>query len=43
MAERVGIFKGTFRIRTKPGEGTEIHASVPLDPGEASEASGEGL
>lgn len=31
MAERVGILKGTFRIRTKPGEGTEIHAWVPLE------------
>ncbi|MBH0203874.1 MAG: PAS domain-containing protein [Nitrospira sp.] len=31
MAERVGILNGTFRIRTKPGEGTEIHAWVPLE------------
>ena len=31
MAERVGILNGTFRIRAKPGEGTEIHAWVPLE------------
>lgn len=42
MAERVGILKGTFRIRTKPGDGTEIHASVPLDPREASQEGGAG-
>lgn len=30
MAERVGMLNGTFRIRTKPGDGTEIHAWVPL-------------
>ncbi|MDH5499330.1 MAG: PAS domain-containing protein [Nitrospira sp.] len=31
MAERVGMLNGTFRIRTKPGDGTEIHAWVPLE------------
>jgi PAS domain S-box-containing protein len=31
MMERVGMLKGTFRIRTKPGDGTEIHAWVPLE------------
>jgi PAS domain S-box-containing protein len=30
MAERVGILNGTFCLRTKPGEGTAIHAWVPL-------------
>ncbi len=30
MAERVGMLNGTFRVRTKPGDGTEIHAWVPL-------------
>jgi PAS domain S-box-containing protein len=31
MAERVGLVKGTFRIRTKLGDGTEVHAWVPLE------------
>jgi PAS domain S-box-containing protein len=31
MAERVGILNGAFRIRTKPGDGTEVHAWVPLE------------
>ncbi len=31
MGERVGMLNGTFRIRTKPGDGTEIHAWVPLE------------
>ena len=31
MAERVWSLKGTFRVRTKPYDGTEIHAWVPLD------------
>lgn len=30
MEERVGALGGRFRIRTKPGDGTEIHAWVPL-------------
>ena len=34
MLERVGALKGTFRIRTKHGEGTEVHAWVPLPSGE---------
>ena len=29
MEERVRLFHGTFRIRTSPGKGTEIHAWVP--------------
>ncbi|HMS85832.1 MAG TPA: PAS domain S-box protein [Nitrospira sp.] len=36
MAERVGILKGRFRIWTKPGDGTEVHASVPLEQREAA-------
>lgn len=31
MAERVRMLNGTFRVRTKPGDGTEIHAWVPLE------------
>jgi PAS domain S-box-containing protein len=31
MEERVGTLGGEFRIRTKPGDGTEIHAWVPLE------------
>lgn len=31
MAERVEALKGTFRIKAKPGDGTEVHASVPLE------------
>jgi PAS domain S-box-containing protein len=30
MAERVGILNGTFRVWTKPGEGTELHAWIPF-------------
>lgn len=30
MNERVKLLNGTFRIRTNPGEGTEVHAWVPL-------------
>jgi len=29
MEERVRLFQGTFRIRTSPGKGTEVHAWVP--------------
>jgi PAS domain S-box-containing protein len=31
MMERVRILKGTFRVKTKPGEGTEIHVWLPLE------------
>lgn len=31
MEERVGALCGTLRIKTKPGDGTEVHAWVPLD------------
>lgn len=31
MEERVGALGGMFRIRTKPGDGTEIHVWVPLE------------
>lgn len=34
MAERVGMLKGTFRVKTKPGDGTEVHAWVPLELGD---------
>lgn len=30
MEERVHLLKGTFRIRTQPGKGTEVHAWLPL-------------
>lgn len=30
MEERIRLMKGTFRLRTQPGKGTEIHAWVPL-------------
>jgi len=30
MEERVRLFQGTFRIRTSPGKGTEVHAWVPI-------------
>ncbi|MCP9473449.1 MAG: PAS domain-containing protein [Nitrospira sp.] len=32
MEERIRLMKGTFRLRTQPGKGTEIHAWVPLIP-----------
>ena len=31
MKERVKLLNGTIRIRTNPGEGTEVHAWVPLE------------
>jgi len=31
MAERVGMLRGTFRVKTKPGHGTELHVWVPLE------------
>ncbi len=30
MKERVRLLKGSFRLRTQPGKGTEIHAWIPL-------------
>lgn len=30
MEERVRLAQGTFSIRTRPGDGTEVHAWVPL-------------
>ncbi len=30
MEERVQLMTGTFRIRTQPGKGTEVHAWVPF-------------
>ncbi len=35
MAERIGVLKGTFCVKTKPGDGTEVHAWVPLELGDA--------
>lgn len=31
MEERLRLVNGTFKIRSKPGDGTEVHAWVPLD------------
>jgi PAS domain S-box-containing protein len=31
MAERVGMLNGVFHILTKPDDGTEVHAWVPLE------------
>jgi signal transduction histidine kinase len=31
MEERVKLHQGTFRIRTQPGNGTEVHVWVPLE------------
>ena len=31
MEERVRLYQGTFRIRTNPGKGTEVHAWVPVE------------
>ncbi|NGZ98728.1 MAG: hypothetical protein CV089_21880, partial [Nitrospira sp. WS110] len=31
LGERLGMLNGTFRLRTKPGSGTEIHAWIPLE------------
>jgi signal transduction histidine kinase len=31
MQERVGALQGTFRVRTRVGDGTEIHAWLPLE------------
>ncbi|MCS6897341.1 MAG: PAS domain-containing protein [Nitrospira sp.] len=30
MEERIRLMRGTFRVRTQPGKGTEIHAWIPL-------------
>jgi PAS domain S-box-containing protein len=38
MEERVRLAEGTFRIRTRPGDGTEVHAWVPLPSDEREEA-----
>jgi len=38
MAERLGLVKGTFRLRTKPGDGTEVHAWVPMSHDKEAEA-----
>jgi signal transduction histidine kinase len=30
MGERVEVFRGTFEIRSAPGAGTRLEATVPL-------------
>lgn len=42
LEERVGALHGTFRIKTKPGDGTEIHAWVPIGEYEISANEGAG-
>lgn len=32
LEERLQALNGTFRLRTKPGDGTEVHAWLPLEP-----------
>lgn len=36
MAERVRALQGGFRVRTKPGDGTEVHVWIPIHSHEAS-------
>ena len=43
MEERVRALLGTFRVRTKPGDGTEIHAWVPLTSQNTEELVREGI
>jgi PAS domain S-box-containing protein len=31
LRERLEALNGTFRLRTKPGDGTEVHAWIPLE------------
>ncbi len=31
MEERVKLYNGTFRVRTKQNDGTELHACIPLE------------
>ena len=40
MKERVKLLNGTVRIRTNPGDGTEVHAWVPLEILERETSSG---
>ncbi|MHC9063319.1 PAS domain S-box protein [Nitrospira sp. CMX1] len=40
MEERVGALQGTFRLKTKPDDGTEVHAWVPLGQCEVSSNGG---
>lgn len=42
LHERTGTVHGTFRVKSKRGEGTEVHAWVPLDPHKVSEDVGAG-
>jgi PAS domain S-box-containing protein len=40
MAERLALVNGEFRIQTKPGDGTEVRAWVPIPNGNESEVYG---
>ncbi|OQW32678.1 MAG: hypothetical protein A4E19_04775 [Nitrospira sp. SG-bin1] len=42
LQERVGALQGTFRIKAKPGYGTEVHAWLPLDRCEGPMNGGAG-
>ena len=37
LGERLEALNGTFRVKTKPGGGTEIHAWIPFEREEALE------
>ena len=36
LGERLDALNGTFRLRTKPGDGTEVHAWIPLEAGKVT-------
>lgn len=40
LEERLEALNGTFRLRTKPGDGTEVHAWLPLEPEQVSAERG---
>jgi PAS domain S-box-containing protein len=40
LRERLEALNGTFRLRTKPGDGTEVHAWIPLEQADASAERG---
>ena len=42
MEERVEALQGTFRVKTKPGDGTEVHVWVPMDQHEVTTDGGTG-
>ncbi len=43
LEERVGALHGTFRVKSERGEGTEVHAWVPLEPQKVSEEVRAGI